>query len=120
MAELKIEVFTNPRCPHCPSAVKATKELLRENKKLKERVKWSELSTATSKGRKKATTYGIRSVPTIVLTDKNGEKGAIAGAPSQRKYLETVYKMLGEEPPEEITEEGKKEGKPGLLERLFG
>lgn len=93
MSDLKIEVFTSPRCPHCPSAVKATKQLLKENKKLGGRVKWVELNTATSKGRKKA------QVPTIVFTNTKGEKGAVTGTPSQKKYLEIVYEMLEEEIP---------------------
>ena len=116
MAELKIEIFTSPNCPHCPHAVKATKDLLKEDKQLKDRIKWVEVNTMTSKGRKRAQRYGIRSIPTIVLTNKMGVKGGIAGTPSQRKYLEVVYEMLGEKPPQQ-----KDEGdKSGLLDRLFG
>ncbi len=115
MADLKIEVFTGPRCPHCPHAVKATKKLLKDNPRLRERVKWVEVSTGTKKGSRRAQRYGIRSVPTIILTNKEGDKGGIRGTPSQRKYLEYVYEMLGEEMPAEKSriENG------GLIERLF-
>ncbi len=116
MADLKIEVFTSPRCPHCPSAVKATKQLLKENKKFGGRVKWAELNTATPKGRKKAQSYGIRGVPTIVFTNKKGERGAVTGTPSQKKYLKIVYEMLGEEMPEEVIVE---DDNAGFFDRLF-
>lgn len=49
MPDLKIEVFTSSMCPHCPSAVKATRELLAENKQLRDRVKWFELNTRMPK-----------------------------------------------------------------------
>lgn len=116
MAELKIEVFTSPTCPACPSAIKATKELLKENKQLGGRVKWVEMSTGTPKGSKRARRYGIRGVPTIIITNRRGEKGGITGTPSKRKYLEVVYKMLGETPPVQKDEKSK----PGLLTKLFG
>jgi len=117
MSELKIEVFTSRTCPHCPSAVRATKQLLEENPSLKGRVKWSEVSTSTPKGGRRASTYQIRSVPTIILTNKNGEKGAYPGTPSQEKYLKMVYEMLGEELPEKL--KGKSDGLLGGIGRLF-
>ena len=116
MSDLKIEVFTSPRCPHCPSAVKATKQLLKDNPQLEERIKWQEMNTVTPKGKKRAQAYEIRGVPTIVFTNKEGEKGALTGTPSQRKYLEIVYEMLGEQMPENMVEKGEKKG---LFERLF-
>ena len=116
MADLKIEVFTSPRCPHCPEAVKATKQLLKENKQLADRIRWVEVNTGTRKGNKRAQKYAIRSVPTIVLTNKKGEKAGIRGAPSQKKYLEYVYDMLGEKMMETTTPREKR----GLLDRIFG
>ncbi len=95
MAEVKIEVFTSMTCPHCPAAVTATKQLLKENPDLAGKVKWKEISTSSSEGRSKAARYGIRSIPTIVLTNKKGQKGGYVGAPTQKKYLEMVEKMLG-------------------------
>jgi predicted DsbA family dithiol-disulfide isomerase len=116
MSDLKIEVFTGPRCPNCPHAVKATKKLLKDNPKLRERVKWVEVSTGTRRGQKRAQRYGIRSVPTIILTNKNGEKRGVRGTPSQDRYLDYVYQMLGEEVPENMVEKGEKKG---FFERLF-
>lgn len=94
MAELKIEVFTSPTCPHCPAAVVATKNLLSENPDLAEKIKFVELSTRDSEGSKKARAYGIRSVPTIVVTNSKGEKGAYVGAPTKNEYLRMVGEML--------------------------
>ena len=94
MAELKIEVFTSPTCSHCPSAVRATKELLEENPQLKVGVEWVEVSMATADGRRKAANYGIHSVPTIVLTNSKGEKGGIVGAPTKKRYLDVINKMM--------------------------
>jgi protein-disulfide isomerase len=94
MAELAIEVFTSPTCPHCPGAVIATEELLKNNPELAEKIKWAELSTASVEGSRKAREYGIRSVPTIILTNKKGEKGGYVGAPTQKTYLKIVEEML--------------------------
>jgi thioredoxin 1 len=94
MAELKIEVFTSPTCPHCPSAVRATKELLEENPELKEKVAWVEVSTATADGSRRAREYGIRGVPTIIFTNSNGEKGGVVGTPTKKKYLEIIKQMM--------------------------
>ncbi|MBN2518254.1 MAG: thioredoxin family protein [Candidatus Altiarchaeota archaeon] len=95
MAELNIEVFTSPTCPHCPAAVRATEELLAEHPELEGRIKWKEMSTATQEGHRKAVAYGIMAVPTIVLTNtKTGQKGGIRGAPTKAGYLKAISEML--------------------------
>jgi len=94
MTELTIEVFTSPRCPHCPAAVRATKELMAQHPELEDKVGWKELSVATPEGSRKANEYGIRGVPTIILTDKDGNKGGIVGAPAVKRYYEVVSQML--------------------------
>lgn len=94
MTELKIEVFTSPTCPHCPPAVRTTKELLEENPELKEKIEWVEVSTATADGRSKAMEYRIRKVPTIIFTNDRGEKGGLVGAPTKKKYLEIIKQMM--------------------------
>jgi len=94
MADLKIEVFTSPTCPHCPAAVRATKEFLQENPDIAERVKWKEMSTASAEGSRKARAYGIRSVPTIILTNRRGQKGGYVGAPTKRAYMKIITQML--------------------------
>jgi len=96
MATLLIEVFTSPTCPHCPAAVKATKELFEKHNELKRDVIWKEMSTGTPAGYNKARTYGISSVPTIIMTNlKTNERFGIVGVPSDKKYLDMIYKGLG-------------------------
>jgi thioredoxin-related protein len=42
------------------------------------------------RGWKKTRRYQIRSVPTIILTNKKGQMGIIPGASREKKYLEAV------------------------------
>jgi len=72
------------------SAIRATQELIESNPELNGRIKWKEIRTNTSEGRKKTRRYQIRSVPTIILTNKKGQMGIIPGAPREKKYLEAV------------------------------
>ena len=94
MNDLTIEVFTSPTCPHCPAAVKATETLVEENPELAKHITWSELSTATREGREKAVAYGIRGVPTIVVTNSKGQKGAHVGAPPRATYMKMIREMM--------------------------
>ncbi|NCN69001.1 MAG: hypothetical protein COV98_05555 [Candidatus Altarchaeum sp. CG12_big_fil_rev_8_21_14_0_65_33_22] len=96
MATLLIEVFTSPTCPHCPAAVKATKELFEKYNELKSDVTWKEVSTGTPSGSSKARSYGISSVPTIIMTNlKTNERFGIVGVPGDKKYLNMIYKGIG-------------------------
>ena len=107
MTSVNIEVFTSRTCPHCPAAVDATRELLSDNPDLRKIVRWRQVSTATSDGSRKARKYGIRSVPTIIITNtETGEVFAVTGAPSKNKYRAMVNKAAGKEI------ENEKEKKP--------
>jgi len=102
MKDLVIEVFTSPTCPHCPAAIKVTKEVLNENPELKARVEWTEMNTAKSHAKRRARSYGIRTVPTIILINtKTGEKSGVTGAPGKRKYLEAIYGAMDENLPQD-------------------
>ena len=93
-----IELFTSPTCPHCPSA----KELVRKvSKELKINAK--EFSTATKEGSRKANSYGIMSVPTIII---KGTKEVIGlrGTPSRERLIESLEVADGlREPPQHTT-----------------
>ena len=91
---LEIEIFTSPMCPHCPAAVRATKELMEKHPELKESVSWKEMSTATPEGAQKARSYGIRGVPTIVIINEKGEKSGLVGAPDVNRYYDVIRKVL--------------------------
>lgn len=94
MAELTIEVFTSSTCPHCPAAVFATEKLLEEHPELADKVAWKELNTQTPEGTSKARAYGVRGVPTIVITNSRGERGAFVGAPTSKTYLNMIKEMM--------------------------
>lgn len=117
MADLRIEVLTSSSCPHCPSAVRATRKLLEDYPELEGRVRWGEVSTNTPDGRHKARRYQVRSVPTIILTNRAGQTGILPGAPTQKKYLEAVYEMLGDAVP---PQKKKQSDSGGFLSRFFG
>ena len=125
MSDLKIEVFTSPTCPHCPAAVRVTREVLNENPRLKRRIEWREMNTAKPNARRKARSYGIRGVPTIILTNTStGETAGITGAPGKERYLKVMYGIMGEKPPGEQEEKKKDESdEPSFVDKykhLFG
>jgi thioredoxin 1 len=95
--KLEIEIFTSPTCPHCPAAVRATKELMEKHPELKDSVVWKEMSTVTPQGAEKARAYGIRGVPTIVITNEKGEKAGLVGAPDVKRYYDVIQKILSGE-----------------------
>lgn len=102
MADLKIEVFTSNAYPNCPVAVRVTKEVMQENPALEARINWNEMNTSKPEGQRKAKNYDIWVVPTIILTNtKTGQRAGLAGAPSKKKYIEAIYKTLGEPVPGE-------------------
>jgi len=110
MATVLIEVFTSPTCPYCPAAVKATKGLFEKHNELKKDVAWKEVNTGTPAGASKARTYGISSVPTIIITNlKTNEKFGVGGAPNDKKYIDMIYKALGKSPEKDSGKEVKKE-----------
>ncbi len=110
MATVLIEVFTSPTCPHCPAAVKATKGLFEKYNELKKDVVWKEVNTGTHAGSSKARTYGISSVPTIIMTNlKTHERFGVGGAPNDKKYLDMIYKALGKSPEKDNNKEIKQE-----------
>jgi len=123
MATVLIEVFTSPTCPHCPAAVKATKELFQKYPELKNDVTWKEISTGTPSGYKKAVSYGISAVPTIIITNlKTNERFGTIGVPSDKKYLDIIYKCMGKTEKENDVEKDIKSAKDtnngGLIDKF--
>ncbi|MDR3292318.1 MAG: MJ0307 family thioredoxin [Methanobrevibacter sp.] len=58
----KIEVFTSPTCPYCPTA----KDIVMEAKKqLKDKIDVEEVNIMENK--KRANAYGVMAVPAIVI-----------------------------------------------------
>lgn len=105
IGKVKIEVFTSPTCPHCHPALDFAKQIAKQIKKERgDYIKVVELSTATPSGQKKATQFGVMSVPTTFVTGpKSAEKIAFRGLPSKKGLLKAIDISLGlsewEEPP---------------------
>lgn len=87
----KIEIFTSPTCPHCPSA----KSLAREIEKERDDVKVIEYSTITPEGSEKANHYQIVSVPTIIISGK--EYVGLRGTPSKKGFNKAINLSLKKE-----------------------
>lgn len=99
---LKIEIFTSPTCPYCPSAVKLAKELLKERNDFK----IVESSTGTEYGRKRAQSFDVRSVPTLFITGPaTNDRIGYVGVPSKN----SLNKMLNIASGKEKWPEQKKE-----------
>jgi small redox-active disulfide protein 1 len=111
MEQSKIEVFTSPTCPHCPSA----KQLAQEVSKGRDDVRVIEQSTATAEGVKKAQHYNIMTVPTILVTGPaTNEVFGFQGTPSRTKLVEAIEMSLGKR------EIPNNEPKKGFFARVFG
>lgn len=111
MEQSKIEVFTSPTCPHCPSA----KNLAHEISKGRDDVRVIERSTATSEGSARARRFKIMTVPTILITGPaTNEVFGFQGTPSKKKVIEAIEMSLGKR---EIPPVGEKKG---FFAKLFG
>ena len=108
MSRAKIEIFTSPTCPHCPSAKRIAEEITNDRND----VKVVETSTHSKKGQKRAKSLQVRSLPTIFVTSTEYEgKIGHVGTPSKDRLSQMVNIALGlEDWPEK---------KPGLVSRLL-
>lgn len=102
----KIEVFTSPTCPYCPSAVKLAKEVEKE----RDEVKVIEQSTATKEGNRRAKLLNVMSVPTVFVKGPEFDRIGFRGTPPKDKLLEAIDISLGLkewEPPKSFLEKLK-------------
>jgi len=101
MDKSKIEVFTSPTCPYCPSAVKVANEVAKERAD----VIVEELDTYSDEGSRKALQFQVMTVPTVFVNGPmHNEILAISGVPSKEKLNELVdisqgKKIIREEKP---------------------
>ena len=113
MNAVKIEIFTSPTCPHCPSAKKAVMRFAEG----KEYIKVVETSTATHDGQRRARQNGVRSVPTLFVTSSAyPDKIGYVGVPSDKGLRRMTDIAAG-------VEEWKDEKKEGIfskIAKLFG
>ena len=82
-----IEIFTSPTCIYCPGAKKTVAEVTKDLKD----IRVVEHNSATEEGRKRATEFGIQSVPTIFVSGpKTKEIIGFRGAPSKEGILKAI------------------------------
>jgi len=99
---VEIEVFTSPRCPHCPHAKDLAKRIAKEKKAI-----FRETSTATSHGSNRAQRFGVRSVPTIFVKGPKFDRIGFRGQPPEKSLRDAVDISLGlkeYEPPKGLME----------------
>lgn len=88
---VKIEVFTSPTCPHCPSAVMLAQNVAKERADVKVVIS----STATSEGSKRARLMDVMTVPTIFVKGSEFDRIGFRGTPPKSKLLDAVDISLG-------------------------
>ncbi|ADP77480.1 redox-active disulfide protein 1 [Methanothermus fervidus DSM 2088] len=85
---VKIEIFTSPTCPHCPSAIALAEEIKEE---YGNKVEIEEIDVMEN--REKAIEYGLLAVPTIAI---NGEVKFV-GTPSKEEFKRAIEEELKNE-----------------------
>jgi len=91
MGKARIEVYTSPTCPHCPSAVSLAKEISEQREDVRLRI----YSLAEKNGMSRAERYGIMSTPTILVTGECSD-GFIGfrGTPARETLIKAIEKAL--------------------------
>jgi len=77
-----IKLLTSPTCPYCPMA----KDVLRRFAEQRKDVMVMEMSVTTDEGMKEALKFGIRSVPAIIINDKQ----VMIGVPTINDLIKAV------------------------------
>ncbi len=104
----KIEVFTSPTCPHCPTALKLAKEI----EATRDDVKVIETSTGTQAGHRRAEQFNIMTVPTVFVKGPKHDIIGFRGPPMRKELIHAVDISLGLS--------SLPEKKQGFLNKIFG
>ena len=90
---VKVEVFTSPTCPHCPSAVRLARSV---EEKIPDIVKVVETSSGTHFGYQRMKKFNIMATPTIIISGPAiSEKIGFRGTPSREKFLKAISEASG-------------------------
>ncbi len=91
---MRILLFVSSHCPHCPNAERVVKKVVPEYYDYQ--VTLSKVRVKTSEGKELSLKYNIRSLPTILISDDNGnEIKRIVGVPSENGLKDIIEKKLG-------------------------
>ena len=88
-----VNVFFSPMCPHCPSAKRLAAEVASE----RDDIEVKEINTMTPEGSALAGSYGIMSVPTIVIFGEGQQPIGITGTPSKGHFYRAIDIALGKD-----------------------
>ena len=81
---MRLKIFTQPSCPHCPPA----KEL---GKRLEKQIEVEYLDITTPAGLAEANFYSIWATPTLILTDaQERELKRWEGTPTEEEVLDEI------------------------------
>ncbi|MDP7080717.1 MAG: glutaredoxin domain-containing protein [Candidatus Undinarchaeales archaeon] len=102
-----VEVFSSPTCPHCPRAVRTAKRVAR---KFGTKVRFIHTDIGIGAGSRRAKSFKVMSVPTILIHCPEGEVLGHRGNPEDATLERMVRQALGEAAPVRASE--------GLLTRI--
>ena len=91
---LRLLVFVSSSCPHCPVAARVARKVSEEY--LEYGLSYEKMRIRTSQGKELADKYYIRSVPTLLFLDSEGnELNRAVGAPSEESLRKKIETLLG-------------------------
>ncbi len=91
---MRILVFVSSNCPHCPKSERAVKTVAPEYGE--QGLTYKKVRVKTPEGKELSSKYGVRSLPTILYLDGQGnEIGRRAGAAGEDNVRDDIEKMLG-------------------------
>lgn len=102
-----VEVFSSPTCSHCPRAVRTAKRVAR---KFGTKVHFIHTDIGIGAGSRRAKSFKVMSVPTILIHIPEGEVLGHRGNPEDATLERMVREALGETGPVRASE--------GLLARI--
>jgi len=82
-----IELFYSPMCLYCPEAKKILMEIAEE---LDEKIRVKEINVLSSAGMEKAEKYGVKGVPTIIVSGRV----KVEGVPARERLRKIIQQEL--------------------------
>ncbi len=91
---MKMLLFVSSHCSHCPNAVAVVNKVV--PKYYDKGLSYRKIRMKTSEGKELSSEYGVMSVPSILIFDKDGyEIKRIVGAPGEGHLRNVIEKALG-------------------------
>ncbi|MFH0876132.1 MAG: thioredoxin fold domain-containing protein [archaeon] len=108
MSKSTVYLFTSPTCPHCTKA----KELIKPYLAKRKDISYTEFSTATEEGKKRAKEYEVQNVPTyIIIGPEYPHPIGLVGVQSENVLNKYVNMSLG-------ISKKKGKNKKGIIDKI--